>query len=59
MIILALLMVPPVMAPDASMSSPSRVTILIPPMISRAPSRVLTTRVSWKTYQNALVYSGE
>ena len=45
---------PPTMAPDASMSSPCMVTILIPPMIRRAVSMSFTTRVSPRTYQNAL-----
>ena len=50
--------VPPTIAPEASTSSPERVTILIPPMILRAWSISLTTRVSPRTYQNAFWYFG-
>ena len=48
------LMFPPTMAPEASMSSPPMVTILIPPIILRAVSMSRTTSVSPRTYQKAL-----
>ena len=48
------LRLPPTMAPEASISSPPMVTILMPPMILRAVSMSLTTSVSPRTYQKAL-----
>ena len=52
------LMLPPVIAPDASSNSPDFVTILTPPMRRLPVFMLSTTIVSAKTYQNTERYSG-
>ena len=48
---------PPVMAPELSMTDPSRVTSRTPPMLRRATSMVSTMRVLRPTYLTAVSIS--